>query len=359
MAFVACYIFADRQRESLAGLSSIGAIAGFAAALLVAGHHLAVIVGVLLAPAAHRAGGGDSSPSHPMVHSRALADGTATPPESSAVPGRFLMPLFDRKDKSRYAAFTRRTLMPDGAMRRCWRALGAAVPAADARAATSFATKAEDNSVSARLVAPPRGRIFDRFGVELATNRRNYRVLSFPSRRSKAWTRRSIRVGKMILLSDRDRSASCATSQTTRSSSPHGRGKLYWEEFSRSTCICPISRAFSPMSDRRATIRSAKSFRTYSAMSPRRHGRRQEDDDSAAALPGFRIGKRGIEKSWETELRGSAGVSRDEVNAYGRVIRELSRDAGRTRQGRLADARSGSAEVCRCRMWRTRAAPLR
>lgn len=36
MAFVACYIFADRQRESLAGLASFGAIVGFAAALMVA-----------------------------------------------------------------------------------------------------------------------------------------------------------------------------------------------------------------------------------------------------------------------------------------------------------------------------------
>ena len=36
MAFVACYIFADRQRESLAGLDSFGAVAGFAAALMVA-----------------------------------------------------------------------------------------------------------------------------------------------------------------------------------------------------------------------------------------------------------------------------------------------------------------------------------
>lgn len=36
MAFVACYIFADRQRDSLAGLASFGAIAGFAAALMLA-----------------------------------------------------------------------------------------------------------------------------------------------------------------------------------------------------------------------------------------------------------------------------------------------------------------------------------
>src|SRR5215469_8562227 len=36
LAFVACYIFADRQRDGLAGLASFGAIAGFAAALMVA-----------------------------------------------------------------------------------------------------------------------------------------------------------------------------------------------------------------------------------------------------------------------------------------------------------------------------------
>jgi rod shape-determining protein MreD len=35
-AFVACYIFTDRQRDSLAGLASFGAILGFAAALMVA-----------------------------------------------------------------------------------------------------------------------------------------------------------------------------------------------------------------------------------------------------------------------------------------------------------------------------------
>ena len=36
LSFVTCYIFIDRQRESLAGLASYGAILGFAAAMLVA-----------------------------------------------------------------------------------------------------------------------------------------------------------------------------------------------------------------------------------------------------------------------------------------------------------------------------------
>jgi penicillin-binding protein 2 len=51
-------------------------------------------------------------------------------------------------------------------------------------------------------------------------------------------------------------------------------------------------------------------------------------DDPLLSLPGFRIGKRGIEKTYDSEIRGSAGASRVEVNAYGRVIRELSRESG-------------------------------
>jgi penicillin-binding protein 2 len=45
-------------------------------------------------------------------------------------------------------------------------------------------------------------------------------------------------------------------------------------------------------------------------------------------LPGFRIGKNGIERHYDTELRGAAGNSHIEVNALGRVIREVSREEG-------------------------------
>ncbi len=51
-----------------------------------------------------------------------------------------------------------------------------------------------------------------------------------------------------------------------------------------------------------------------------------DDDDPLLDLPGFRIGKRGIEKEFDGQVRGEAGASRVEVNAYGRVIRELSKD---------------------------------
>jgi penicillin-binding protein 2 len=51
------------------------------------------------------------------------------------------------------------------------------------------------------------------------------------------------------------------------------------------------------------------------------------DTDALFSLPGYRTGKRGIEKAYDKEVRGQAGASRVEVNAYGRIIRELGKDS--------------------------------
>src|SRR3546814_9378960 len=45
-------------------------------------------------------------------------------------------------------------------------------------------------------------------------------------------------------------------------------------------------------------------------------------------LPGFRVGKSGVEKVFDERLRGHAGHSQIEVNAYGRAFRELERTDG-------------------------------
>ena len=53
-----------------------------------------------------------------------------------------------------------------------------------------------------------------------------------------------------------------------------------------------------------------------------------DGDDPLLELPDFRIGKSGIEKAYDLELRGTAGTSQVEVNAFGRVVRELAREEG-------------------------------
>ena len=51
-------------------------------------------------------------------------------------------------------------------------------------------------------------------------------------------------------------------------------------------------------------------------------------DDPALALPGIRVGRAGLEKQYDLDLRGRAGAVQLEVNAVGRVIRELDRQDG-------------------------------
>ncbi len=51
-------------------------------------------------------------------------------------------------------------------------------------------------------------------------------------------------------------------------------------------------------------------------------------NDPILALPGIRVGRAGIEKFHEEKLRGRAGEVQMEVNAVGRVIRELDRQEG-------------------------------
>ncbi|MBN9553995.1 MAG: penicillin-binding protein 2, partial [Alphaproteobacteria bacterium] len=55
---------------------------------------------------------------------------------------------------------------------------------------------------------------------------------------------------------------------------------------------------------------------------------KKNDEDPLLDIPGYRVGKRGIERQFDEQLRGEAGASRVEVNAYGRVIRELGHDPG-------------------------------
>src|SRR5580704_17331948 len=43
-----------------------------------------------------------------------------------------------------------------------------------------YRVMADENRINLRLLVPPRGRIFDRFGVELANNKQNYRVVIVP-----------------------------------------------------------------------------------------------------------------------------------------------------------------------------------
>src|SRR4029077_3053868 len=65
-----------------------------------------------------------------------------------------------------------------------------------------YKAAAENNRVSARLLAPPRGPILDRFGLELANNRRNYRVLLVAEQASDGVEQAVDTIAQLIQISD-------------------------------------------------------------------------------------------------------------------------------------------------------------
>ena len=69
--------------------------------------------------------------------------------------------------------------------------------------------------------------------------------------------------------------------------------------------------------------------------------------DPLLQLPGFRIGKQGMEREFDLVLRGSGGNSQVEVNALGRVIRELERKEAGSRNRPVFDFRRAPTAVYR------------
>lgn len=240
------------------------------------------------------------------------------------------MPLFDPKDQSRYATFTRRTLMASGAVTAVFGVLAGRLYQLQVLEGDQFRTKSEENRISDRLVAPLRGRILDRFGIELASNRRNFRVLLVPEQAPNGVKASLNEIGRLIYLSDRQQERVLREASQNKPFIPIVVAEnLPWEEFARLNLHLPYLAGVQPdVGQTRSYPFGAEFAHVLGYVGSVSREDQALDPDPLLGLPGFRIGKRGIEKAFESEVRGKAGVSRVEVNAYGRVVRELSHKPG-------------------------------
>lgn len=194
--------------------------------------------------------------------------------------------------------------------------------------AERYSIQADENRINIRLLAPPRGRILDRFGVPLATNRPTYRAVLVADEAGNIPETLDA-VGKLIPLTEADRRRVMHDIHNKLSFVPVVvREDLSWDEMARievNTLDLPgvsIERGLTryyPFSDS-----AAHTVGYVGAVSEKD----LKNDDPLLELPDFRIGKSGVEKSYDLDLRGTAGTSEVEVNAYGRVVRELAREDG-------------------------------
>jgi penicillin-binding protein 2 len=221
------------------------------------------------------------------------------------------MPLFDRKDKSRYATFTRRSLMVSGGMSAVFAVIAGRLYQLQIREGEEFETRAEENRVSQRLVAPLRGRVLDRFGIELATNRRNYRVLIVAEQAAEGVDAAIATVGKLIYLSDRQRERVKHDIAANKPFAPVPIAEnLSWDEFARINLHLPYLPGIQPdVGETRDYPFGTEMSHILGYVSAVSLDDKANDGDPLLDLPGFRIGKRGIEEEFETQIRGKAGKS--------------------------------------------------
>ncbi len=190
-----------------------------------------------------------------------------------------------------------------------------------------YQTLAEDNRINLRLLPPPRGRILDRFGRPVALNRQNYRVVIVPEDAGELSATLE-RLAKVVPLADAERRRVLRDAERNRPFVPITvRENLSWEEFSRVEVNMPDLAGVRTEVGRIRDYPCGPSFAHivgYVAAA----SDKELDGDPLLELPDFRIGKAGAEKVYDLALRGSVGTSQVEVNARGRVIRELARDEG-------------------------------
>ncbi|OJW24416.1 MAG: penicillin-binding protein 2 [Rhodospirillales bacterium 69-11] len=232
-----------------------------------------------------------------------------------------------RRDTRRTNVFTRRALLLMGGQAAVLGALGAKLYQVQVVDGDRYATLAEENRISARMIAPPRGRILDRYGTVVAGSRMNWRALLVAEQATDVQATLD-GFSRIVPLSEHERARIDRDLHRHRRFIPvMVREFLTWEDMAAIEVNAPDlpgimvdvgSTRMYPFSDKLAHV--------VGYVAP--PSENDVADDPVLSLPGIRVGRAGIEKYHDVALRGRAGAVQLEVNAVGRVIRELDRQEG-------------------------------
>ena len=233
------------------------------------------------------------------------------------------------RDPDRHKVFSRRAAILAGGQAVLLTALVGRLYYLQVVEADRYATLADENRINLRLLAPPRGRVVDRFGVPLAENQQNYRLQLVPEDVKGNDIEQVLEhVQKIVTLGEGDRRRIVREVRRNRAFVPVTlKENLNWPEVARLEINAP---------DLPGLMIDVGRSRHYPFGPQVAHvlgyvasvSEKDLDNDPLLKLPGFRVGRAGIEKVHDLKMRGTGGSSEVEVNAFGRMIRELSRREG-------------------------------
>ncbi len=232
-----------------------------------------------------------------------------------------------KSDLERYQRFSRRSLLLGGLHGAIFIGLGARLGYLQVTQKEHYKTLSDKNRIGVKYLPVNRGSITDRFGVPLAVNEQDFRVFLIAEQAEDV----DILIQKIrdfIPLSIREEKKIKKEIKRKRSFTPVMiKDGLSWEQVAKIEANLPYLAGISidegrvrayPMGEASAHIVGYVGSVNSAELT----------DEPIMSLPGFKIGKTGIEKKYDKILRGSVGISQVEINAVGREIRELSRKEG-------------------------------
>ena len=237
--------------------------------------------------------------------------------------------IFFSDVNERQGSFLRRTFVVGGLTTLGVGALTVRLAQLQVVQAQEYASLSSQNQFNFRLVPPPRGRILDRNGVVIAGNRPSFRVLVVRDE-TKDLDQTLDLLGRLLPDTlDRRRAIIRDVNAAPRFAPVPVKSDLTWEEFARVNIYAnelpgvmadmnearfyPFGGSFAHVIGYVAKV----SDRDIEAVRDR-----GEEVPQLLYNPGFRIGRSGVEKALDTDLRGVEGGNRVEVDARGRVVAE-------------------------------------
>ncbi|WP_419814065.1 penicillin-binding protein 2 [Glacieibacterium sp.] len=220
--------------------------------------------------------------------------------------------------------FSRRAFVLGGGMAAVGMTLAARMAWLSIFEGDKYKLASEDNRVSLRLIPPRRGWIVDRNGLPLASNAPDYRLELIPEQVGDLEaTLRAIMGVLPLTLDDLNRIRGDIARQPEYMPVEIAHG-LAWPQFAALNVRLPDLPGVLPVHGFSRVYPGGEAFAHllgYVAVpTPEQYKRTH---DPLLIFPGFKLGKDGIERTQDAPLRGTAGARRVEVNARGRVIRDL------------------------------------
>ena len=236
--------------------------------------------------------------------------------------------IFFSEVNERQGVFHRRGFLMGGFAGLGLAALGARLAHLQLVETQRYSTLAVSNQFNFKLMPPPRGLIVDRNGAILAANRPNFRLLVARDEDMDPQATLKILAGFVPLDEERQLRLTRDITRAPKRAPVSVMEDMSWEQFSAINVRAPeLPGVTADMGEVRVYPHGGAFAHVigYVAKVNREDiAPTGPNADPILLHPGFRIGKQGVEKAFDLDLRGKPGAHKVEVDANGREVRQDS-----------------------------------